>query len=188
VNRIVDGISSVIYAAPVTNLLVLSYFKIVGRDRDRVANGFTAKCKAEKTVELKIFCLTKSIHAYVNALPKYENGVTFDARTFCAVAANLFEGSFNGLKIPRARAGYLPASISLPTLHVVNTVSLTAIDGRVFGYAVDAGLLPEIFFPTSAHALEHHDPNQDGEIDLIVFPDVDFTRPPTRMIFRPVTN
>ncbi|MEK7355681.1 MAG: hypothetical protein AAB250_04490, partial [Bdellovibrionota bacterium] len=184
VMQVVHSISSFLYAAPVSNAAILAYFKAAGRDRDRVVASLIKTCGADApTMERRIYCLTTRIHDYVVVLPSM-NGITYDARTKCTIAANLFVLAFNGMKIPRAIAGYRAASVKLPALHVVNQIVLTATDGRQFGYIVDVGIAPDIFFPTSMHSLAHHDPNDDGEIDVTDFPALNFQRPPTRTEYR----
>ena len=91
-----QGLLEFLYFPPF-NILSLIYFKTIGRDSDSIALEATKLCKTEENMERKISCLTHHISAYAKSLPHHSGGITYDYRTFCAIAANLFFKSFNSL-------------------------------------------------------------------------------------------
>lgn len=165
---------------PPFNLISLIYFKVLGRDSGQDGAKILAACKKPGwLVEAQISCISLKISYYVTTLPSYSNGILFDGRTFCAVAANLFVNVFNGLEIPRSAAGYLDASISPPALHVVNSFTLTSSDGVTYGYVTDVGSRPGVVYASSIAAqnfAKKQKPYPDGSRSM-QFPRLDFKNP-----------
>lgn len=151
-----QGLFEFLYVPPF-NLLSLAYFKLMGRDSEQVADKLVSMCSGENRIEAKISCLSTGISEYVDTLPRYRNGVTFDYRTFCAIAANLFFKTFNSLGIKGARAGFVEGSWMFPrSFHVVSSIFITSSEGLVYSYAMDVGNLPGILFPLSVPAIRWH--------------------------------
>ncbi len=151
-----DGLLTIFYVPPF-NLLSLAYLKVAGRDSDDVARKILDQCQQYPVMADKISCISYEVSKYSMAIPANKKGITFDFRTFCAVAANLFVSIFNGLNIEGARADFLESSWKLPSsLHVVNSIFLTTPSGIVYGYAMDVGSLPGILFPLSESAVHWH--------------------------------
>lgn len=162
-----DGLLTALYIPPF-NLLSYAYFKIIGRDSDEVSSKILTLCRSKTTIENKISCISAEVSRYAQSLPKFANGIAFDFRTFCAVAANLFAKIFNRLEIRGARADFIDGSWMLPrSLHVVNAIFLTAPSGAVYSYAMDVGNLPGILFPLSDAAIRWHSQNIDKSRTII---------------------
>jgi hypothetical protein len=181
-----EGLLNSLYVPPF-NLLSLMYFKTVGRDSDNVAQQILESCKGKLKTELIISCISNGVSIYVKNQPRRTNGITYDGRTFCAIAANLFAKIFNALNIRGARADFLDASWKLPrSLHVVNTLFLTSPTGEVFGYVIDVGNLPFILFPISDPAVRFHTRGGNEITTISTFPEIDFLRARSGE-FRPTT-
>ncbi|MBL7542622.1 MAG: hypothetical protein JNL11_02345 [Bdellovibrionaceae bacterium] len=158
-----QGLFEFLYVPPF-NLLSLAYFKLVGRDSDEISNKAVKLCSGQNGIEGKISCLSYTISDYVDGLPRHRNGVTFDYRTFCAIAANLFFKAFNSLEIRGARAGFIEGSWMFPrSLHVVSSVFISSSEGLVYSYVMDVGNLPGVLFPLSVPAIRWH--TVDGKKD-----------------------
>ncbi|MBN8539618.1 MAG: hypothetical protein J0L82_04455 [Deltaproteobacteria bacterium] len=170
-----DGILTVLYVPPF-NLLSLAYLKIAGRDSDEVAHRILSACRDAPAMADKISCISYEVSKYSMNIPATRTGITFDFRTFCAVAANLFVKIFNGLNIRGARADFLESSWKLPrSLHVVNSIFLTTPSGIVYSYAIDVGSLPGILFPLSESAVRWHSlTTEKSEFSLEDSPEANF--------------
>lgn len=172
-----DGLLTALYVPPF-NLLSYAYFKIIGRDSDEVSSKILTLCRSKISMENKISCISTEVSRYAQSLPKFANGIAFDFRTFCAIAANLFVKIFNLLEIRGARADFIDGSWMLPrSLHVVNAIFLTAPSGTVYSYAMDVGNLPGILFPLSDASIKWHSQNIDRSKTVISnFPAISFDR------------
>lgn len=168
-----QGLFEFLYIPPF-NLLSLVYFKAAGRDSDGISAKAVSVCSYQRTIEGKISCLSLYISSYVKDLPQYQNGVTLDYRTFCALAANLFFKAFNSLNVKGSRAGFVEASWRFPHgLHVVNSVFITSTSGVVFSYVMDVGSLPGILFPLSEPTIKWHtDSENNSKTIKFKFPDI----------------
>jgi len=176
-NKIQEAALTVLYLPPV-NIISYLYFRTLGRDSDNIAEAVVRTCTAAPlALEELLTCLSQKISRYVNSLPSTLHGVTYDARTFCAVAAHLFEKSFNLLRIPRSAVGYMDATTNFPSLHVINSFTLTDNEGRTYGYAIDVGVKPLTIFPTSISSQRYHDPMGTGKTSIKNFPNFDFYHP-----------
>jgi hypothetical protein len=182
ISMAVETVAAGFYLPPI-NFFTLTYLKIAGRDRENVEVAIQRVCKNYGDTADKILCIIQYVSQYTHSLQYFGKGITYDGRTICATAANLFKTIYNSMEIPGSYADFHDWTEEVSRPHVVNTIFFTSTDGQIFSYVTDVRTFSGVLFPLSDAAIKFHDPNADDTTDITFLPTWKLSKP-GRMVFR----